>query len=344
MTPARSKICLAAAIAVLVVTGSAAAKPTPAAKCLSAKLKATAKKAVAKVGCYAKAAKKQKPLDPACASKAEAAFAKAIAKAEGKGGCTSVGDGPALETTVDEFVDAVVTALPDGDTKPGGKCAASKANASAKYASAELLCQATAATKGVSVDPECIEKAENAFDKAFAKAEQKGGCVTTGDVDVLDATADGFADDVLAELTSGTSTTTTVVTTTSTMATLPGSTTSTMATVPGSTTTTVTTLPGSTTTTTLGPTVHMVMVGPNNFLTYDPATLSIKVGDTVRWVWKSSFHNVVSGSVTNGVGTANGLFCFSNDTNCASSPLGNTNDTYDHTFTTAGTFPYFCSP
>jgi len=62
MTPARSKICLAAAIAVLVVTGAAAAKPTLAAKCRSAKLKATAKKAVAKVGCYAKAAKKQKLL------------------------------------------------------------------------------------------------------------------------------------------------------------------------------------------------------------------------------------------------------------------------------------------
>src|SRR4029453_13668634 len=66
MTPARSRICLAAAIAVLLVIGPAAAKPPPGAKCLSAKLKATAKKGVAKVGCYAKAAKKQKPLDPAC--------------------------------------------------------------------------------------------------------------------------------------------------------------------------------------------------------------------------------------------------------------------------------------
>jgi plastocyanin len=340
MTAARSKIWLAAVIAVLVVTGAAAAKPTPAAKCLSAKMKATAKKAVTKVGCYAKAAKKQKPLDPACSSKAEAAFAKAIAKAEGKGGCASVGDAPALEATVDEFVDAVVTALPDGATKPGGKCAASKANASAKYASAELLCQAKAATKGVGVDAECIEKAEAAFEKAFAKAEQKGGCATTDDVAALDATADEFVDDVLADLTPGTSTTTTVVGTTSTTV---AGTTSTTVTLPGSTTTTVT-MPGSTTTTTLGPTLHTVMVGQNALLTYQPATLPIKVGDTVRWVWGSSFHNVVSGQVTNGIGTADGIFCFPNDTNCASAPLGNTNDTYDHTFTTAGTFSYFCSP
>jgi plastocyanin len=364
MTAARSRIWLAAVIAVLVVTGSAAGKPTPEAKCLSAKLKASAKKAVVKVGCYAKAAKKQKPLDPACPTKAETAFTKAVAKAEGKGGCASVGDAPALEATIDEFVDAVVTALPDGGTKPGGKCTASKANASAKYASAELLCHAKAAMKGVGVDAECIEKAEAAFEKAFAKAEQKGDCATTGDVDALDATADEFVDDVLADLTPGASTTTTVVGTTSTTVvgttstTVVGTTsttvigttsttvvvtTSTTNTLPGSTTTT-NTLPGSTTTTTLGPTLHMVMVGRNGLLTFEPATLSIKVGDTVRWVWGSSFHNVVSGQVTNGVGAANGIFCSPNDTNCATAPLSDVNDTYDHTFTTAGTFPYFCSP
>jgi plastocyanin len=330
MTPARSRIWLAAAIAVLVVTGSVAAKPTPAAKCLSAKLKATAKKAVVKVGCYAKAAKRGKPLDPACFDKAEAAFVKAIARAEAKGGCASIGDAPALEATVDEFVDAVITALPDGGTKPGGKCAASKAKASAKYASAELLCQATAATKGVGVDAECIEKAEAAFDKAFAKAEQKGGCATTGDVDALDATADEFADDVIAQLIP--TSTTTVPTTT-----LPTTTVITTTSTTGS-------LPGTTTTTTMGPTLHTVMVGAQGGIAFTPATLPIRVGDTVRWVWESSFHNVVSGSVVNGVGTADGLFCSPNDTACGSAPILNMGDSYQHTFPAAGTFPYFCSP
>jgi plastocyanin len=329
MTPARSSIWLAAAIAVLVVYGSAAAKPTPAAKCLSAKLKASAKKAVVKVGCYAKAAKKQKPLDPACLSKAEAAFTKAIGKAEAKGGCASVGDAPGLEAIVDGFVDAVVTALPDPGTKPGGKCAASKANASAKYASAELLCQATAVTKGVGVDAECIEKAEAAFDKAFAKAEQKGGCATTGDVDALDQTADEFADDVIARLIS-TSTTTTPTTT------LPTTTVIT-------TTSTTNSLPG-TTSTTMGPTLHTVMVGAGGSLVFTPATLSIRVGDTVRWTWGSSLHNVVSGPVVSGVGMADGLFCSPNDTACGSAPILNMGDTYEHTFPVAGTFPYFCSP
>src|SRR4029453_18441008 len=200
MARVRFSIWRAAVIAVLVGACPAAAKPTPAAKCLSAKLKAGAKKAVVKGGCHAKAAKKGKPLDPACLDKAEAAFAKAIAKAEAKPGCASVGDAAGLEPLVDAFVDAVVGAWPDGGTKSGGKCAASKRNASAKYASAELLCQAAAVSKAIGVDAECIEKAEAALDKAFAKAEQKGGCAPGGDVAALDATADDFVDDVVAQL------------------------------------------------------------------------------------------------------------------------------------------------
>src|SRR5262245_48985317 len=316
-------ISLAVVIAMLVVAGPAAAKPTPAAKCLSAKLKAAAKQEVVKVGCHAKAAKKQTPLDAACLAKAGAAFAKAVGKAESKPGCASVGDAAALEPLVDEFVDAVVGALPDGGTKSGGKCAASKRNASAKYASAELLCHAVAVSKAIDVDLECIEKAETAFEKAFAKAELKGGCATVGDVAALDETADDFVDAVVAQLTQASTSTTTTIT---------------------STTATTNTLPGTTTTTTMGPTLHTVTVGPQGSLSFSPAMLTIKAGDTVRWVWASSFHNVVSGQVVGGVEMADGNFCVPNDTACGSAPLLNTGATYDHTFPVAGTFPYFCVP
>src|SRR5262249_32610679 len=57
-----------------------------------------------------------------------------------------------------------------------------------------------------------------------------------------------------------------------------------------------------------------------------------------------SFHSVVSGQVTGGVGTADGQFCNSNNTNCATAPLLSANASYMHTFPTAGTFPYFCAP
>ena len=57
---------------------------------------------------------------------------------------------------------------------------------------------------------------------------------------------------------------------------------------PGPTTTT-TTLPGS---------IPTVTVGPGDDLRFEPATITVHAGDTVRWNWGSSGHNVVSGSGT----------------------------------------------
>jgi plastocyanin len=97
--------------------------------------------------------------------------------------------------------------------------------------------------------------------------------------------------------------------------------------------TTTTTLPGPT-----GATLPTVTVGPGGNFRFDPETITVHVGDTVRWRWASSGHNVVSGSG----GTANGTFCSPNNQNCGS-VLSESGTTYEHTFNNAGTFPYFCS-
>ena len=315
-------------IAVIGLAGPPAiAKTPPAAKCLSAKLKAVGKKAAAKLACEAKAVQKLKPVDAACLAKAETIFATAFSKAEtqAKGACATTGDAAALEASVDALVESVTTALPDGGTKDGGKCASSKLKATGKAASAELLCQSKAASKQTAVDPECVGKAETAFAKAFDKAEQKGGCATVGDAGALDTTVDGFVDQVVALLSPSTSTT---VTTTTTPTTTP----------------TTGPAPTTTTSTTMGSSMTTVMVGPNGNLIFDPATVTIKVGDTVRWMWATSFHSVVSGVVTNGVNMPDGQFCSPSDTDCANTTLSTQGATYDHTFTAAGTYPYFCSP
>jgi plastocyanin len=66
----------------------------------------------------------------------------------------------------------------------------------------------------------------------------------------------------------------------------------------------------------------------------DAASITIGVGDTVRWVVdQQGGHNVVSGAVH---GAPDGRF---------SSPwLANLNDEWTHTFDTAGRFPYYCNP
>jgi len=318
--------------------GPAVAKPTPAAKCLSGKEKAVAKKTVAKVACEAKAAQKLKPVDPTCLVKAGAAFMKAFGKAEtqAKGGCLTTGDASDLEALVDAFVQSLVTALPDGGSKDGGKCAAAKRKASGAHASQELLCHATAATKAVAVDTACLGKSEGAFTKAIGKAEQKGGCATTEDAADLDGAIGDFVSQVVARLSGMTSTTVTTTTT----ATTGGPTTSN--TVPGTTTTST---PGTTTTsTTRGNTTVTVMVGPGNALVFEPPTVTIKVGDTVRWSWATSFHSVVSGQVVNNQNMPDGKFCSPSDTACDTMQLSMEGATYDHTFTVAGTYPYFCAP
>jgi plastocyanin len=86
-------------------------------------------------------------------------------------------------------------------------------------------------------------------------------------------------------------------------------------------------------------TTYTVHVGPSGTFTYSPSSLTIKVGDSVKWVFDTSGHTVTSGTSC----TADGRFCSPNDTNCASGATSGAGATYQHTFKTAGTFRYFCA-
>lgn len=86
--------------------------------------------------------------------------------------------------------------------------------------------------------------------------------------------------------------------------------------------------------------VTVVQVGGLGGISFDPATVNIKVGDTVRWVWVGTGHNVVSGTTC----TADNKFCSPTDMSCATAPTSGVGTTYEHKFTTAGAYPYFCKP
>ena len=83
-----------------------------------------------------------------------------------------------------------------------------------------------------------------------------------------------------------------------------------------------------------------VTVGANGGLTFSPAAVMIHVGDTVKWEWAASGHSVTSGSGC----TADNKFCSPSDSSCSTGTTSASGASYSHTFTTAGTFPYFCSP
>jgi plastocyanin len=76
-----------------------------------------------------------------------------------------------------------------------------------------------------------------------------------------------------------------------------------------------------------------VLVGSGG-LKFVPATANIVQNDTVNWSWSGSFHSSTSGTVNNGAATPNGLW---------DSGVNNVPHSFSHTFTSAGTFPYYCS-
>jgi plastocyanin len=76
-------------------------------------------------------------------------------------------------------------------------------------------------------------------------------------------------------------------------------------------------------------TTFNVTVGPNGNLVFDPASVTIHPGDQVKWIWASDFHSTKSGSP--------GL-----PTNLWDSGILNQGATFTRTFSSAGTFPYYC--
>ena len=83
-----------------------------------------------------------------------------------------------------------------------------------------------------------------------------------------------------------------------------------------------------------------VTVGPSNQLVFQPAVVTINVGDTVRWTFGSAGHDLNSGSSC----IPDNGFCWPNNANCGNNGSATAGTVYTHTFNTAGNFPYFCGP
>ena len=73
-----------------------------------------------------------------------------------------------------------------------------------------------------------------------------------------------------------------------------------------------------------------VQVGADG-LKFTPQDVTINVGDTVKWIWAVSGHSSTSGTP----GNPDGMW---------DSGILNMGATFSFTFTSAGTFPYYCTP
>lgn len=77
-------------------------------------------------------------------------------------------------------------------------------------------------------------------------------------------------------------------------------------------------------------TTFMVSVGDGGFR-FNPSSVTIHIGDTVQWTWAASGHSSTSGTP----GSPSGLW---------DSGIRSQGATFTHTFTAAGSFPYYCTP
>jgi plastocyanin len=76
-------------------------------------------------------------------------------------------------------------------------------------------------------------------------------------------------------------------------------------------------------------TTYTVTVAPAGSFTFDPSSQTINVGDTVTWTWGLGLHSTTSGAL-----------CLADDK--WNSDLQVNPTTFSVTFTSAGTFSYFC--
>ena len=88
-------------------------------------------------------------------------------------------------------------------------------------------------------------------------------------------------------------------------------------------------------------TTHTVQLLPIQF---SPPNLTVRVGETVHWVWTSGFHNVESGTVSAGTGVHDGRFRSGNPTLTAGTAF---DVRFDEAFLSANSvagnvYPYYC--
>jgi len=168
-----------------------------AAKCSYAKMKAVATLASCLAGAEAKAAGKGVVLDPAGIGKCEAKAGSAFAKAEDRGGCLTIGDGPARSTESVLFASGLAAALDPGAPHQN-RCGASKLKLAGSSAKCLLALEAKAAGKAQFLEPDLVAAAtcRDKLALGFGKLESKPGCDTTGDAAATQAAIDAFVSSI----------------------------------------------------------------------------------------------------------------------------------------------------
>ena len=187
------------AIAVCAVVSALAAGTAHAAnRCAAKKLASVAASASCLLALEARNARGGTPPDPSKVQSCKDKMGAAFAKAEAKPPCLTTGDSAAIQARVDTFltdVDATLSvAVPNS-------CQSSKLRAARRATRCLLRLQAKQASKDVTPAAAQVQGCKDKLSAAFAKAEARPGCSTTGDASAIQDLVDAFVADADAQLT-----------------------------------------------------------------------------------------------------------------------------------------------
>jgi hypothetical protein len=102
----------------------------------------------------------------------------------------------------------------------GERCSAAKLRAAGRKAASKISCYRKAVLASMAPDADCLARAEAKFVRAFAAADARGGCLTTGDAADVEAIVDQFIADLLAHFPNTTTTSTSTTSSSSTPSTI----------------------------------------------------------------------------------------------------------------------------
>lgn len=199
--PCRTTLA-AALVSALLGPALAAAAPTPAVKCESAKNVAAANDAKCLASIYRKSMIFGTAPDPAKLQKCTDVCVGSFGKAESSAGgaCLSSGDGSAVAADVKSCVDAVVADLegPIGSGVASDLCQSKKILQAGLYAQCRSKAIAKGLQKGVAPDfTKCVAK----IDKVFTDLDERGTCATSGDLAAVKADLEACTDQIADDLT-----------------------------------------------------------------------------------------------------------------------------------------------
>ncbi len=106
-----------------------------------------------------------------------------------------------IALVVSFLLSPVWTPVAQAAVDPAAKCIDGKLRTAAGLTKSILNCHASATRRGQPVNPNCLDRAQQRFDKRMTRAEDKGGCPTQGDAPIVASFANAQANRALISLT-----------------------------------------------------------------------------------------------------------------------------------------------